>query len=354
MGIARGRFVIDTHVHAQRHAAKFKERGVQPSFARLAMDMKLSPEVEVYENTPRLLYDMERYGVDMCVIMPAFGMTDATDAEIVKKNPNRFVAMCGATEYMKKARTGQVEWSIKDLCKELDALFSTGMFKGGIGEGFPINPRPKKPYTWEERFEEICQMVEVARKHKVPVSYHTGMPTGYMGALHHGILGRPRTDWGEPLFAHDIAATFPDVPIIMHHGGMEAWWSEMWMDRTFQVAGSHPNVYLQTGHYWAELYDKPLRDPNIGAEKLIWGTDWGASNPQQWWPGGKPTTYVDQSRKDGLPAHQIDSFGWSLRQLDRLDIPQDDLNLILGGNAVRVFKLEDKVPHKRLFKEYIR
>lgn len=76
MGIARGRFVIDTHVHAQRHAFKFKERGIKPDYATLATGM---PDVEVYDNTPRLLYDMERYGVDMCVIMPAFGMTDEVE-----------------------------------------------------------------------------------------------------------------------------------------------------------------------------------------------------------------------------------------------------------------------------------
>jgi hypothetical protein len=47
-----------------------------------------------------------------------------------------------------------------------------------------------------------------------------------------------------------------------------------------------------------------------------------------------------------------------LRQLARAanlyDLPQDDLNLILGGNAIRVFRLEDKVPLKRLFKQYMK
>jgi predicted TIM-barrel fold metal-dependent hydrolase len=341
-------------VHAQRAAVKVKERGVKRDYATLAMELRWSPDVELYENTSRLFYDMERYRVDMCVIMPGMGMEDELNGEIVRKHPDKFIAMCRGTKYWKRVARQEIEWDIKDLCKELDDLFSTGLYKGGIGEGLPMNPRAKKPYTWEERFDEICQMMEVARKHKVPVSYHTGVPTGYGGALFLGVYGRARTDWGNPLFAHDVAAAYPDVPVIMHHGGMEAWWSEMYMDPTFQVAASHPNVYLQCGNYWAELYEKPLRDPNIGAEKLIWGTDWGASVPQQWWPGGYPTTYVDQSRRDGIPAHQVDFFGWSLRQLDKLNIPQDDLNLILGGNAVRLFKLEDKVPHTRLFKQYLK
>ena len=355
MGIARGRFVIDTHVHAQRHAAKFKSRGVKPDYSTLGEEMMRSSHMEVYENSPRLLYDMERYGLDMCIIMPAFAMTDELNGELVKRYPDKFIAMCGATEYMLKARRGEIEWAVEDLCKELDRLLSTGLYRGGIGEGIPQNPRPRKPYIWEERFEEICQIMEVARKYHVPVGYHTGMPTGYAGATRiMGVLGRAHTDWGDPLLAHDIAAAYPDVPIIMQHGGMQGSWSEMYIDATLEVAAAHPNVYVETGMYWAELYEKPLMDPNISAEKLVWGTDWGASIPVQWRPGGYPKTYFDQNRQQGLPTHQVDYLGWSLRQLDKLDIPQDDLNLILGGNAVRVFQLEDKVPHNRLFKEYIR
>ncbi|MBW1801943.1 MAG: hypothetical protein JRJ85_14565, partial [Deltaproteobacteria bacterium] len=95
MGLARGRFVVDTHVHAQRHAFKFKDRGIKPDWAKLAEGM---PDADVYDNTERLLYDMARYQVDMCVIMPAFGMTDELNAEIVKAHPDKFVALCYGTD----------------------------------------------------------------------------------------------------------------------------------------------------------------------------------------------------------------------------------------------------------------
>jgi hypothetical protein len=35
----------------------------------------------IYDNSARLLYDMECYGVDMCIISPAFGMTDEINQE---------------------------------------------------------------------------------------------------------------------------------------------------------------------------------------------------------------------------------------------------------------------------------
>ena len=75
------------------------------------------------------------------------------------------------------------------------------------------------------------------------------------------------------------------------------------MDDTLMVAAAHTNVYLETGHWWAELYEKALHDPNIGAEKLVWGTDWGASVPQQW--RGRafhPGSYPDQSRAPGTTS----------------------------------------------------
>jgi hypothetical protein len=34
-----GRFVVDTHVHAQRHAFKFQERGIDPNYANLTEGM---------------------------------------------------------------------------------------------------------------------------------------------------------------------------------------------------------------------------------------------------------------------------------------------------------------------------
>jgi len=352
MGVARGIFVIDTHVHAVRVAMKFKERGVKPSYEGVFGGMTGKVQAVTYDNSERLLYHMDRYGVDMAVIM-ALGGDNETLIKILEKHPGRFIGRTMPSAIGRKARDGEAEWTIEAACKEMDDLLSTGLFRGGIGEGMPGSPVPKENLTWRERYEEICQVVEVARKHKVPVSWHTPMGTlsGYAGASR-AFAGYPRFE--DPLLAHEIATTFPDVPIIMSHGWMQGWWSEMYMEPTLNVAAGHDNIYLETGLWWAELYDQPLRDPNIGPEKLIWGTDWGASIPQQWQPGLHPETYANQSRRDGIPAHQIDVFGWSLRQLDKLEIPQDDLNLILGGNAVRIFRLEDKMPHTRLFKQYLR
>lgn len=347
MGIARGLFVVDTHVHAQRLRPKFKERGItKPDYATLQREMRVA---EAYDNSERLLYHMERYGVDMCVIQPAFGMSNEINARLVEKYPDKFIAFCNDTETTRKAWMQQEKWTIEAACEEIDEALSTGLFKG-IGEGLTRDRQRRKPISWEERFDQIYQIMEVAKKHKVPVSYHTGTVTGYTGGRSFSPVTAP--DQSDPMLAHEVAEKYPDVPIILAHGGMQGWWSEMFYEKALHVAATHKNVYLETGLYWAELYEKPLLDPDIGPEKLLWGTDWGASIPIIYQPGHYPPTYANQFRAWGLPVHQIDVFGWSLRQLDKLDISQDDLNLILGGNAAGLFGI--KTPYSKMFKEYLK
>jgi predicted TIM-barrel fold metal-dependent hydrolase len=347
-GVAKGIFMVDTHVHAQRHAYGFQKKGEDPDYAALSSGMSRST---VYDNSPRLLYHMDRYGVDVAVIFPAFGMTNDIDLQIVDAHPDRFIALAWDVETRRKSESGEKPWNIKDSIAELDQLLSTGRFKG-IGEGFSSGHQVG--ISWQEHLEMYCQYVELCRKYKAPAQYHTGFPNGYVGGPGlASMVGNFESPWANPLHAHELAALYPDVPIILCHSGVEGsgYYTELYK-QCLHVAASHHNVYLECGQWWAELYEVPLKDPNIGAEKLVWGTDWGAScTPQSWMPGCVPETFCSQDNKIGPPSHQVDVYGWSLRELGRLNIPQDDLNLILGGNAVRLFGI--KTPHTRLFKEYL-
>ncbi len=343
-----GRFIVDTHVHSQRTAAGTELRkATQESSKRLKYsDLgKILRELKPYDNSARLLYDMETYSVDLCIIRPAmtFGMNNDLNVRLVEKHPDRFAALCTPRETFEKALRGEIEWTIEQACEELDRLLSTGKYVG-IGEGMPIDPLiltgMKRQISQTQRIEQMMKAMEVAKKHKVPIYYHTGHTMGYILRVSETL---------NPLWAHDLAAEFPDVALIFDHGGMQGWWWEHFTDECLHVAASHDNVYLETGYWWTELYYKALLDPNVGPEKLIWGTDWGASIPIYSQPGRKPPTYAVQLRKQGVVTHQVDVWGWSLRQLDRLDISQDDLNLILGGNAVRLFKL--KFPLTRMFRQ---
>lgn len=341
------RFVIDTHVHAQRHAAgpDFKKKGLTDPKKIKYRDLSgLMRHLVTYDNSKRLLYDMECYGVDMCILHPAFGMSNELNVELVEKYPDKFVALVNPKETADKAIKGEIEWTIEAACEELDRHLATGKFVG-IGEGMPARPGiegDEKTYSQKERMDELRMVMNVAKKHEVPVRVHTGSPMGYPITY---------TRWPEnfhPNWIRDLAAEYPGVTIVFDHGGMQGGRWDNLVEECIQVAANHHNVYLETGLYWTELYYKALADPNVGPEKLMWGTDWGASIPIQTQLGQHPQTFAAQVHKDGIITHQSDIMGWSLKQVGRLNISQDDMNLIMGGNAIRVYKLD--FPISRMFK----
>ena len=328
MGLAKGIFMIDTHVFGQ-------------------LD-------DTTDNSSMLLYHMEKYGVDMCVLKNTVGRSNEVNAAIVKKYPDKFVAICNDEKAQNRAQTGEIKWTIDAAVKEIEENLATGRFVG-IGDGMTRDrTRGKALIPWEERLAQISKIMELARKYKCPVIYHTGIPVGWHGTID---MARSRAhaevcDNGNPLLCHEVAASYPDVPILIAHGGVEA--SGYYMDdyeKCLNVAASHHNVFLECGQWWAELYDKPLMDPNIGAKKLVWGCGWGQKNvTQAWMPGKVPATYNAMFLDKGPAKHQADIWGWSLRELGRLNIPQDDLNLILGGNAAYIYKIKTPQPYERLFR----
>lgn len=338
-----GRFIVDTHVHAQRFAPG-KDLASRPAADRPVSYNDLAESISsatAYDNSDRLLFDMQCYAVDMCILLPAFGMTNEMNLDMVRHHPDRFAAVCSPTETLRRAHESGEPWSPQEAAEELDSLLATGHFVG-IGEGLPTDHFRRRTTSQTERLDEIRPVMDVARKHRAVVQVHSGVVCGYP-LTHHF--------WPEtlhPIWMLDIAQEYPDVPLVINHGGVQGGAYTKFFEEALIVAASNDNVYLETGLWWPDLYDIALRDPNVGPEKLMWGCDWGASVPVHSQPGHQPATYAVQLRKQPPVQHQVDIWGWSLRQLLRLDITQDDLNLILGGNAVRVYGLS--APHGRLFR----
>jgi predicted TIM-barrel fold metal-dependent hydrolase len=102
-----------------------------------------------------------------------------------------------------------------------------------------------------------------------------------------------------------------------------------WLDEAMCLVGKHDNVYVDTS-YWATVEEPEiilrhlLRCPRFGCtyDRILWGTDF-------------PMT---------TPAVSLELFRETLPALaDRLElepIPADGLDLVLGGNAARIYGLE--------------
>jgi len=310
---AAGRFVVETHGHI---TTLYKPKG------KAGDDWEGLPhgpgdgEVEVYDNSGLALYDMDRYGVDMVLLKPSVpGTTNEFQAGLVKKYPDKFRAFCAdQTLRLKIAR--------------VEAALKTGNFIG-IGEFVPKDLDPRRIYTFEERLKEYRVFMELARTYGVSVDFHdTTM----------------NYEWDPWALLSRISAEFPDVPIVFCHSGYSigayATGSTI-VRKACAVAGRAVGRGARNIH----------QDPNVGAQQLLWGSDYGHV-PQYivMNPGGDPPSYITSMRYwPKVPTYQADFWSWELHQIDKLRdwVSPDAINLILGGNAVRLWDLP--VPHTRMF-----
>jgi hypothetical protein len=237
-----------------------------------------------------------------------------------------------------KMHKGEAQWNLDDAADEVEKALQTGNFIG-IGEFVPKNPDHDHEYTMKERLDEYRVFCELARKYDVTIDYHDFIfdyPFDHIKLLNR------------------IAGEFRDVRIIYchsgysigyHHEGVQA------IKEACQMAAMNRNIYLETGNWVTEFFKIPLNDPNIGPTRLIWGGDYGhvpqyiVTNPS-----GDPPSYSNViSIWPNVPYYQIDWWGWAIEQIRGLkkEVTQDVINLIMGGNAAKIFKLP--VPYERMF-----
>lgn len=138
---------------------------------------------------------------------------------------------------------------------------------------------------------------EVARGLGVPVQFHTGT----------SIFKGTRIKYADPLLLDDVADEFPDLIMIMEHGGRPFWY-----EQAAWLMVRHPNMYVGTAGMPAKRLAQhfPVR---TRPDRFIFGSDWPGV------PNVKP---------------MVDKI---------LALPLDDeiKEMILWGNAARVLGLDE-------------
>ncbi|WP_318558210.1 amidohydrolase family protein, partial [Pseudorhizobium pelagicum] len=105
--------------------------------------------------------------------------------------------------------------------------------------------------------------------------FHTGQ-TG-VGAGMRGGMGM-RLKYSNPIHLDDVAADFPDMPIILAHPSFP------WQEEALSVATHKPNVYIDMSG-WSPKYFPPIlvRYANTMLKhKMLFGSDWPAITPDRW------------------------------------------------------------------------
>jgi uncharacterized protein len=128
--------------------------------------------------------------------------------------------------------------------------------------GIKIHPSHQLVYPNEYRtggskaLEVIYSMAEAAR---IPVMFHTGT----------SIFPRSINRFADPIYVDDVAVDFPNLKIILAHGGRP-----IWMSAAFFLVRRHEKVYLDiSGIPPKALLDYFPRLESI-ADKTMFGSDW--------------------------------------------------------------------------------
>ena len=118
-------------------------------------------------------------------------------------------------------------------------------------------------------------LLEVAQEHGLPALFHTGQ-TGIGADLPGG--GGIRLGLSNPLLLDEVAATFPDLTIIMAHPSFP------WQDEALAVATHKQNVFIDLSG-WSPKYFPPqlVRYANsLLQDKVLFGSDFPLITPDRW------------------------------------------------------------------------
>ncbi len=145
-------------------------------------------------------------------------------------------------------------------------------------------------------FPMLRAVYAACEEERLPVVFHTGT----------SIFPRARNRFADPLFVEDVALDFPDLTIVLAHGGRP-----MWTETAVFLARRFPNVWLEvSGVPPARLLEYFPALPKL-AHKVLFGTDW--------------------------PGPGVKEIGANFEAFRRLGLGPDLERTILVDNPLKVF-----------------
>ena len=208
--------------------------------------------ISVMDDPRALLYVMDRSGVWRVGLVnypspDIMGFDDSTNtfsANYARANPERLIPYGGVHARFTKDPSGDVDRLI-DLGIRLIKIHPPH-------QAFPAN-------AYSNGLTALGKIYRRCEERGLPVMIHTGT----------SIFPGARSKYGNPLELDDIAIDFPDLTIVMAHGGRP-----LYMEEAFFVLRRHSRVWLDvSGIPPARLLEYFPRLAEL-ADRVVWGTDW--------------------------------------------------------------------------------
>jgi predicted TIM-barrel fold metal-dependent hydrolase len=118
-------------------------------------------------------------------------------------------------------------------------------------------------------------LYEAIAEAKLPALFHTGQ-TGVGAGTPGG--GGIRLKYSNPMLLDDVAADFPDMPIVLAHPSFP------WQEEALSVATHKPQVYIDLSG-WSPKYFPPILVQYANTllkEKILFGSDYPVMAPERW------------------------------------------------------------------------
>jgi predicted TIM-barrel fold metal-dependent hydrolase len=138
--------------------------------------------------------------------------------------------------------------------------------------GFKFHPTVQGFFPNDRMAYPFYEVIAEARLPAIFHSGHSGIGTGMPGG------GGLRLKYSNPIHVDDVAADFPDMPIIIAH---PSW---PWQDEALSICLHKPNVYIDLSG-WSPKYFPPQLVQYANTQlrhKMLFGSDFPLITPDRW------------------------------------------------------------------------
>ncbi len=240
--------ITDCHIHIQP-MEMFKPAALELMKKKRA---NFDQVLEFCRSPKAFLKHMDSIGLDRAVLInyvapDLMGFTAEVNQFItnyVKQDPKRLIP-CGSVH---PRHTSNVQRDVEEIVR-----MGIRMIK--------IHPPHQLlyPNDYLNGVKELGVIYRVAEANGIPVMIHTGT----------SIFPGARNKYGNPIYVDDVAVDFPDLKILLAHGGRP-----LWMAEAFFLVRRHPNVFLDISGIPPKTLLKSFPRLEEIAHKTLFGTDW--------------------------------------------------------------------------------
>lgn len=115
------------------------------------------------------------------------------------------------------------------------------------------------PNAYRDELPALRAVYERAQAHRMPVMIHTGT----------SVFRNARNLYAHPMLADDVGVDFPELTVILAHGGRP-----LWMNEAFFLVRRHPNFYMDISSIPPRRLLEYFPRLEEIADKVLFGTDW--------------------------------------------------------------------------------